>query len=94
MKANCYKCKYRGTVAGSAHSCCEHPSIKKTPLGEVFGILASVGRCPVPPVETKITVKGNPHGIKSGWFAWPFNFDPIWLENCDGFTQKKIKENS
>ena len=31
-------------------------------------------------------VKGNPHGIKNGWFMWPFNFDPIWLELCDGFS--------
>ena len=31
-------------------------------------------------------VKGNIHGIKNGWFSWPFNFDPIWLESCDGFS--------
>lgn len=22
---------------------------------------------------------GDPHGIKSGWFTYPFNFDPIWM---------------
>ena len=31
-------------------------------------------------------VTGNKHGIKNGWFQWPFNFDPIWLESCDGFS--------
>lgn len=31
-------------------------------------------------------VKGNPHGIRSGWFLWPLNFDPTWLEECDGFS--------
>ena len=25
MKANCYECKFRGNVAGDAHSCCNYP---------------------------------------------------------------------
>jgi len=37
----------------------------------------------------KLTIKGHPHGIKNGWFFWPVNFDPIWLENCDGFQSKE-----
>ena len=61
-KPNCYECKYRGEVAGSAHSQCKNLNAK---------------------------VKGSPHGIKSGWFLWPFNFDPVWLENCDGFKKKQ-----
>jgi hypothetical protein len=32
------------------------------------------------------SVSGNPHGIKKGWFIWPLNFDPVWLESCDGFS--------
>lgn len=31
-------------------------------------------------------VRGNPHGIKMGWFLWPLNFDPTWLISCDGFS--------
>lgn len=31
-------------------------------------------------------VKGHPHGIRKGWFMWPVNFDPGWLESCDGFS--------
>jgi hypothetical protein len=27
-------------------------------------------------------VQGNAHGIKMGWFLWPFNYDPVWLESC------------
>ena len=37
----------------------------------------------------KAKVKGNPIGIKGGWFKWPFNFDPVWLESCDGYSNKK-----
>lgn len=31
-------------------------------------------------------IRANFHGIRNGWFVWPVNFDPRWLENCDGFT--------
>lgn len=41
-------------------------------------------RCSNPNAE----VEGNPHGIGSGWFHWPINFDPVWLEECDGFEKK------
>lgn len=29
---------------------------------------------------------GHEHGIKNGWFLWPFNFDPTWLTSCNGFS--------
>lgn len=32
-------------------------------------------------------VKMNPYGVKSGWGLWPIDFDPIWVESCDGFSQ-------
>ena len=90
MKPNCYECKHRSGVSGSAHSRCNHPSIKTSPLGEIMGILGSVGRVTPMSAESNVKVKGNPHGIKNGWFNFPFNFDPIWLENCDGY--EKIEE--
>ena len=37
-------------------------------------------------------VKGDQHGISHGWFFWPFNFDPTWLEECDGFEIKQPVE--
>lgn len=24
-------------------------------------------------------------GIDNGWFNWPFNFDPAWLNSCKGY---------
>ena len=30
---------------------------------------------------------GDEHGIKNGWFYYPFNFDPIWLKYCDGYEK-------
>jgi len=37
----------------------------------------------------KAKVVGERHGINSGWFFWPFNFDPTWLINCNGFKKKE-----
>jgi len=34
------------------------------------------------------TVGGSPHGVRMGWFFWPYNFDPMWLASCGGFETK------
>lgn len=36
-----------------------------------------------------LEIKGNRHGIDKGWFHWPFNYDPVWLDNCNGFAPKE-----
>jgi hypothetical protein len=33
-------------------------------------------------------VSAYAHGVRSGWFAWPLNFDPVWLTACDGWSDK------
>ena len=90
-KPNCYDCKFRRDLLGSAHSACAHPGIanqKNNPLGEMMAIFASVGRAtPIQGGSTTLHVQGNPIGIKRGWFNHPWNFDPIWLEECNGFEQ-------
>ena len=95
-KPCCYKCYYRGTIPGSAHSKCLHPSVKDVtddPLANILGILASVRRRqPFTDRASKLNIKAASHGVKSGWFNWPVNFDPVWLENCDGFKEKAGQE--
>lgn len=92
-KPNCYDCKFRREVAGSAHSSCAHPVVGadcSDPFANMMATLASVGR--VNPVISqkaeKLNVRGNATGIRRGWFNWPWDFDPVWLEHCDGFEQK------
>ena len=34
-------------------------------------------------------VTGDAHGVRSGWFHWPVNFDPTWLVSCNGFSNKE-----
>ena len=78
----CYNCKYRGTVPGDAHSSCHHPLVGD-PFMALVGIITGNNN-----VIDKLNIRANQHGIDKGWFVFPANFDPIWLENCDGFTKK------
>lgn len=59
----CYKCKFRTDLPGSAHSQCQ------------AGLL-TLG-------TNKVQVVANQHGINKGWFMWPFDYDPVWLERCN-----------
>lgn len=83
-KANCYKCIHRGTVPGDAHSCCNYPGIKGKSLFDFF-LNIEVNKI----VLNELKIKADPYGIQMGWFMWPCNFDPVWLQNCNGFTKKE-----
>lgn len=85
-KPNCYNCKYRRAIPGDAHSRCEHPSIK--PSDSVFAPLLQLSGCMNDGALAELNISANSHGIRNGWFLWPINFDPTWLENCDGFEDK------
>ena len=94
MKPDCYKCKHRGEVPGSAHSRCNHPEAKQQmeamgPMAELIGLLGKRG--PGLPLVSSLGIKADAHGIKNGWFVWPANFDPVWLEACNGFDSKREK---
>jgi hypothetical protein len=77
MKADCYKCVYRGNVPGDAHSCCHYPG-NQTSMFDLFKQQNLDN-------AKKLNIQANYHGQRMGWFMWPVNFDPVWLENCDGF---------
>ena len=90
MKPNCYGCKWRRNVVGSSHSSCNHPrndEAKNNPLMQIMATFAGVGRIPPVEIDTGLHIKGSQWGIDHGWFNWPFNFDPTWLEECGGFTE-------
>jgi hypothetical protein len=42
-------------------------------------------------VNREAKVMGNAHGIRHGWFFWPFNYDPVWLQECTGFVKRAAK---
>ena len=65
------------TMSGACYGC----KYRTTIPGDAHSQCLNVGAA----------VRGNDHGIKSGWFMWPWNFDPTWLISCNGF--KKREEN-
>ena len=89
--ANCYQCRWRGHLPGDAHSKCCHPynrGVADNPLLKLLGAFAGVGRADFPAIaaDKRLEIRANPAGLRGGWFHYPFNFDPIWLENCKGFA--------
>jgi hypothetical protein len=90
-KPNCYDCIHRGEVAGSAHSRCLHPALGKQDSNP-FGALVQMVGGQFNNGARELGITGHPHGIRSGWFMWPANFDPTWLQSCNGFTAKEVAE--
>jgi hypothetical protein len=94
LKPDCYQCRHRGSVPGSAHSCCKHPKNAKAledPFSQLVSIFSSVGRSkPIIAVDEayELAVQLNPHGVFNHWANWPFDFDPIWVNACGGFESK------
>jgi len=95
-KPDCYKCRHRREIPGNAHTRCVHPKAggdkEQDPLIEIMGIMAGAHRFTPFSVGTdNLGIKGSPYGIRNGWFVWPLNFDPVWLESCNGFSPKGRK---
>lgn len=83
LNPNCYECKYQKAVPGDAHISCIHPKIGGDNISNQLIALLFPDK-----FAKKLNIIGNEYGIKKGWFAWPVNFDPVWLESCDGFEKK------
>ncbi len=49
------------------------------------------GDCHSSCTNRSATVVGAERGIANGWFVWPYNFDPTWLEACDGFKPRAVR---
>ena len=87
-KKNCYSCVHRRNIPGDAHSECFHPSISDTTyirmmvMTATFAYGASVlKRLP----ELQLDV--DQHAVSAGYFSFPVNFDPVWINECKGHTQ-------
>lgn len=82
-KPKCYNCKHRGEIPGDAHSMCCHP---ETGLRKGHNPFMAFGDMK-PGARKALGVQGHETGVRRGWFAWPVNFDPVWLVSCDGYEQ-------
>lgn len=86
MCDKCYDCIYRANLTYDAHSKCTHPYA----MQDLVQLMAPVQISMTGSVQVgDLVVAGAAHGITSGWFTWPLNFDPTWLEYCSGFRAKE-----
>lgn len=87
IKPNCYECKHRRAIPGNAHSSCAHPFLADLAKANPNFELARLVGLPVP-MTIEFEGKRIPltlfseYAVQSGWAAWPFNFDPVWLQFC------------
>ncbi len=101
----CYACVHRREVPGSAHSACAHPATQRhrSPFMDLAGIVgkrggpelvamaSAFGEGPQAAMRA-LNIRAAEQGVRQGWFVWPVNFDPTWLDNCDGFTAREDGE--
>ena len=96
---NCRDCKYWKTVLGSAHISCDCPRARaftNDPAIQMLGIMSKrldVQTLLAFMLVAKLSgVELNHHGVEHGWACWPISFDPIWIENCENFEEKRDAE--
>lgn len=73
---DCYTCKHKDNVVGSAHVCCRNPKMSAQTVSIVlFALLAG---------QTEfIPFSFERHGVVNGWCNFPLEFDPVWVKRCD-----------
>lgn len=76
VKHNCYTCKHRRNVPGSAHSSCQIEDLDERILTILAIEVARAG-------GNFKNIKLNGHGMLNGWAFWPLDFDPVWVEHCN-----------
>jgi len=90
LKPNCYKCIHRRSIPGDRHSSCHHPDNgfnMDSCFASILMILGKYAGIAEYNKSSSLEIIGNEHGIKNHWFLWPFNYDPIWLIQCKGYTE-------
>ena len=106
MKCNCWDCKGKGEVVDSTHIKClialqELEIDTEHPLNMLVLLLGGVSIKPkdIDPKNGKVIfeIKGKKvvvdlHGYKHGWASFPFNFDPVWIDECELYQPKQGSE--
>lgn len=85
----CYDCKWREVIPGDAHSECRHPRMSDEGLRLLVLLAGCLDEARYAAILKAIGVEFKHTGYSCGWFAWPDNFDPVWLESCTLYEQVK-----
>ena len=66
------------------------PLVNETPCRKCASMKEIRGDAHISCTRPDPNMTGNEHGIRSGWFAYPFNFDPVWgTTECANYEQKE-----
>lgn len=84
---NCRECKHSRSIPGDTHLSCVNPLVEHHP--DKYISLLCIYRGVRSGAMKKMNVSCNPHGVNNGWCMWPLNFDPIWIETCVGYEEKR-----
>jgi hypothetical protein len=53
------------------------------------------GDCHISCAKPDPQMTGHPHGVRNGWFLYPFNFDPVWkAKACANYEEGIADANS
>jgi hypothetical protein len=88
MSRACEGCTWRRDLPGDTHSACYHPLTARAHANDLAPLISAIGHTLPWPSPPGLDVAGDPHGITMGWFAWPWNFSPVWLVSCSGFAPR------
>lgn len=72
-------------MPGDAHKRCTHPQAIPEGISPLTFAFSFVGEPQCHDGWQALGIIADMHGVKNGWFCWPYNFDPIWLKACNGF---------
>ena len=66
---------------------------KGTPCFECQNKRFIPGDCHISYADPDPEMTGSEHGIRHGWFFYPYNFDPIWrTKSCSNFKREEVKK--
>ena len=93
---DCENCVYRGNVPNSVHSSCRHPraleliSFSEDLFKHLKRLTNDLQLSPMYELDLKVNEEYREYAIENGWVTWPFNFDPRWITNCNGYEANKV----
>jgi len=65
------------------------PLIDITPCRQCVHRRNIPGDCHISCANPDPEMTGSEHGMRSGWFMYPFNYDPVWgKKECSNFETK------
>lgn len=77
---HCGNCKYKNNIPGDSHISCRYPLLAREDAIKISMMAFTNPSSYNQILKENFGFTGSLHGIQSGWFMFPDNFDPTWIE--------------